>query len=102
MLGPALAHVFELPTKMGLSRDQYFVVQQIYRGWDKFGLLLVVQFVALLAAAYLTRREPRVMVPTVLAILFVSAAHVLFWVYTYPANVATANWTVQTDNWERL
>jgi hypothetical protein len=102
MLGPALAHVFELPTKMGLSREQYFVVQQIYRGWDQLALLLVVQFVSLLAAAYLTRREPRVMVPTILAILFILGAQALFWAYTYPANVATMNWTVQTENWEKL
>jgi hypothetical protein len=29
-------------------------------------------------------------------------AQALFWAYTYPANVATVNWTVQTENWERL
>jgi hypothetical protein len=32
-LAPALAHLLELPNKIGLSRDNYPVVQQIYRGW---------------------------------------------------------------------
>lgn len=102
MLGPALAHAFELPNKIGLPREQYFIVQQIYRGWDGFALVLAVQVISLLATAFLVRREPRVLVPTILAILFVLGAQALFWTYTYPANVATVNWTVQTDDWVRL
>src|SRR5262249_46460259 len=102
VLGPALAHVFEMPAKMGLSREQYFVVQQIYRGWDKIGLLLFVQIAALGATAWLSRGEKRVLVPTLLAILFVLGAQAVFWTHTYPANVATMNWTVQPDNWEGL
>jgi hypothetical protein len=27
------AHLFELPNKIGLSREDYLRVQQIYRGW---------------------------------------------------------------------
>ncbi len=103
MLGPALAHAFELPTKMNLARDEYFVIQQVYRGWSNFSLLLVVvQLISLVTTAYLVRRDRRVLVPTVLAILFVLGAQVLFWTYTHPANVATANWTVETDDWMRL
>jgi hypothetical protein len=102
LLGPALAHAFELPAKIRLPRDEYFVVQQIYRGWAGFAVVLVVQVIALLMAAIMARRERRVVVPTVLAILLVLAAQVLFWVYTYPANKATVNWTVQPDDWLRL
>ena len=32
-LVPAGAHLFELPNKIGLSQQDYFVVQGIYRGW---------------------------------------------------------------------
>jgi hypothetical protein len=32
-LGAALAHALELPNKIVLSRDDYFVVQKAYRGW---------------------------------------------------------------------
>jgi hypothetical protein len=102
LLGPALAHAFELPNKINLPRDQYFVVQQIYRGWSGFGLVLVVQIAALLAAAYLSRRESAVVVPTLLAILCVAAAQALFWLYTQPANAATMNWTTEPDDWEKL
>jgi hypothetical protein len=103
MLGPALSHAFELPVKMNLPRDEYVIVQQVSRGWSNFSLLLVVvQLISLVTTAYLERRERRVLVPTVLAILFVLGAQVLFWTYTHPANVATANWTMPTDDWARL
>src|SRR5262245_8209770 len=102
MLGPALAHAFEFVHKIDLPRDQYFVVQQIYRGWDKFAAVLALQVIALLSAALLARRHRRLLAPIMLAILFVAAAQVLFWTYTFPANRATSNWTVQPDNWEML
>jgi hypothetical protein len=102
MLGPALAHLFELPNKIILPRDEYFIVQRIYRGWNSLAVLLAMQLISLLTAAFLARRQPRVLIPTLFAILFVAAAQALFWSYTYPANVATANWTVQPDNWDML
>ncbi|HYI89366.1 MAG TPA: DUF1772 domain-containing protein, partial [Beijerinckiaceae bacterium] len=39
-LVPAGAHLFELPNKVGLSQEHYFIVQGIYRGWALFGLVL--------------------------------------------------------------
>jgi uncharacterized membrane protein len=102
MLGPALAHAFELPNKIDLARDQYFIVQQIYRGWDRFALVLLLQVIALVAAAWLTRRQRQVARPIAGALLCVIAAQILFWTYTFPANAATRNWTVQTADWETL
>jgi hypothetical protein len=103
MLGPAVAHAFELPTRLNLPREEYFVVQQVYRGWSTFSIMLVaVQFISLLTTAFLVRHDRRVLIPTVLAILFVLVAQILFWTYTHPANVATANWTLQIDDWMRF
>jgi hypothetical protein len=102
MLGPALAHGFELPNKITLSREEYFIVQQIYGGWDKFALVLLVQVLALAAALWMARRQRAVVRPLVVTFACVVAAQVLFWSYTFPANAATANWTVQTRDWERL
>lgn len=39
-LAPALAHLFELPNKLGLSRDEYLAVQQIYSGWALLGFVV--------------------------------------------------------------
>jgi hypothetical protein len=102
VLGPALAHLLELPNKIDLPRDEYFIVQKAYRGWNQIAWVLGIQVVALLAAAILARAERRVMVLTLLALACVLAAQGLFWTFTYPANVATANWTVMPDNWDGL
>ena len=40
-LGPAMAHLLEAPVKLFLPRDQYFQVQQIYRGWAFAGIFVV-------------------------------------------------------------
>ena len=42
------------------------------------------------------------MVFTLLALACVLAAQGVFWTFTYPANVGTANWTVSPDNWAEL
>ena len=101
-LGGALAHLFELPNKIGLPQDEYFIVQQAYRGWSLLGWLLLVQLASIVAVAVLSRRERRIFRPVVAAALFLLAAQTVFWVFTFPTNVATENWTVAPDNWERL
>jgi hypothetical protein len=102
VLGPALAHVLELPNKIGLPREEYFIVQKAYRGWNQIAWVLGVQVITLAGAAVLARAERRVMMLTVLALACVLAAQGVFWAFTYPANVATNNWTVVPDNWDRL
>jgi hypothetical protein len=102
VLGAALAHLFELPNKIGLLRDEYFIVQKVYRGWSQFAWLLLVQVAALAATAYLARTEQRVLALVLLALVAVIAAQVVFWLFTYPANVATVNWTLPPANWEKL
>ncbi|MFO1082181.1 MAG: DUF1772 domain-containing protein [Reyranellaceae bacterium] len=102
LLGAALAHAFELPNKIGLDRDAYFLVQQIYRGWDGFAAILAVQVAALATAAGLARRDASILRPLLLTLLCVGSAQALFWTFTFPANVATANWTVAPADWQRL
>jgi hypothetical protein len=40
VLGLALAHLLELPNKIALPRDDYLIVQQIYRGWALLGFVV--------------------------------------------------------------
>ena len=101
-LVPGGAHLFELPNKIGLDQEAYFTVQAIYRGWALFGFVL---FAALLADLALTvvlafRRRPYVL--PLLAFLLVAATLAIFFVWTYPANRATSNWTLPTPNWTTL
>jgi hypothetical protein len=101
-LAGALAHAFELPNKIDLPRDEYFIVQNIYRGWWQFAYVLAAQLLAIIALIILARQQPGVVWPAVVALACLVAAQVLFWTYTYPANAATANWTTIPENWATL
>ena len=87
------------PNKIGLPREEYFIVQKAYRGWN------LPRLAPGGAGPGAARRrdlggaagEWRVMVFTLLALTCVLAAQGgVFWTFTYPANVATANWTILT------
>jgi hypothetical protein len=97
-LGGALAHAFELPNKIGVSREAYFVMQRAYDGWWILAFVLLVQFLSIAAVIYLARRRHAVFSYAVTALLGVTGAQAVFWIYTQPANVATRNWTVQPKN----
>jgi hypothetical protein len=101
-LGPALAHLLELPNKIGLSRDEYLVVQQIYRGWALLGFVVIPALLSTLALAVLVRRRPGEFGPALTAFLALLGSQVVFWTFTFPANQQTANWTILPDNWAAL
>ena len=42
-LVPAGAHLAELMNKMRLGATEYQTVQQIYRGWELFGIVVLVR-----------------------------------------------------------
>jgi hypothetical protein len=101
-LGPALAHLLELPSKIGLAKVAYFTVQQIYAGWNLLGALLMVQAVSIIAVILLAYDDRRQRTLALAALLCLAGAQAMFWTFTFPANVATENWTQQPDNWETL
>ena len=96
------AHLFELPHKIGLSGGDYLTVQQIYRGWQFAGLVVVGEIVSIAALAFAVRHNRRVLMPTVIALLCVIGTQILFWTFNFPANRATDNWAMLPANWEVL
>ena len=101
-LGPALAHLLELANKIGLPKDAYFIVQQIYAGWSLLGVVLVVQLVSIVAVIVLAYDDRRLRNFAIVALLCLAGAQALFWTFTFPANVATENWTRKPDDWVAL
>lgn len=101
-LGGALAHLLELPNKIDLPRDQYFVVQSIYRGWNQLAYLLAIELVSMIALLVISRHEQKVFLPAAIALVSLIASQAVFWIYTYPANAATNSWTSIPENWEAL
>jgi hypothetical protein len=101
-LGPALAHLLELPNKIGLSRDEYLTVQQIYRGWALLGIVVFGALLSSLALAIAARRRRSEFVPAFVAFLCIAGTQAVFWTFTYPANEQTANWTLLPAHWRAL
>jgi hypothetical protein len=102
LLVPEGAHFFELPAKIGMDRETYFSVQQVYSGWAFFGIVMLAALAANVALAVLLRRDSAAMVFAVVAALAIVANIAIFFVWTYPANQATANWTRPTEDWQML
>jgi hypothetical protein len=101
-LAPAAAHLLELPNKIGLSRDEYLVVQQIYRGWALLGFVVAGALVSTLAHTLLVRKQGVEFGAALTAFLCIVGTQIVFWSFTYPANQLTANWTLLPDNWAAL
>jgi hypothetical protein len=101
-LGPALAHLFELPNKIGLSAEDYLRVQQNYRGWALLGFVVIPEIISTGILAFVLRRSAGEFGFALVAFLCALGAQIDFWAFTYPANVATGQWHVLPLNWESL
>jgi hypothetical protein len=102
VLGAGLAHLFALPNKIHLPREEYLTVQQIYRGWALLGIVLIVALISTLVLTVKVRRRPRTFALTLTALLCIAVALVVFFTFTYPANRQTENWTMLPDDWQKL
>lgn len=101
-LAPGGAHLFALPNKIALPVEAYFVAQGIYRGWAMLGAVLIAAVIAnfLLALAQYRRAERYLYALGAGLCLLLTLA--IFFTWTFPANQATANWTVVPQDWEAL
>ena len=101
-LAPALAHLLELPNKIGLGAEDYRTVQQNYRGWALLGIVIYGALLSSLALAIIVRRRRAEFVPAVIAFLCLAGTQAIFWIFTFPATQQTLNWTVLPGNWMAL
>lgn len=93
------AHLLEMPAKMTLSREQYFTVQQIYRGWAWLGVVIFLALASTSALTVLARPDQAIVWAAAASTACIVLALVVFFSYTFPANQGTGNWTVIADNW---
>jgi hypothetical protein len=102
-LVPGGAHLFTLLNKINLGAEQYFIVQNVYRGWSMFGIVLAGALLAdLVLAMMLRRRRGAPFVFALLGFCGVALTLLVFFAWTYPANQATGNWATIPDHWEQL
>jgi hypothetical protein len=97
---PAAAHVLELPNKLPLQREEYLTVQQVYRGWNRIGFIVLPAIAVTMWLAIIS--EGPAEAPAVVAFVAILFTQVVFWGYTFPINRLTHDWTEAPDNWEQL
>ncbi|MGE0233089.1 MAG: hypothetical protein AB7S46_15020, partial [Flavobacteriaceae bacterium] len=87
---------------IGLAREEYFIVQKAYRGWNLLAFLLLVELASMVALAVLSRHASLVRRFAIGAIASLLGAQGVFWLWTFPANMATRNWTFIPPDWAAL
>lgn len=101
-LVPAGAHLLALPNKIGLSQQDYFVIQGIYRGWALLGLVLFGALAADAVFAIQLRHDRAAFIMAAIGVALILATLIIFFIWTYPANRATENWVIAPRNWQLL
>jgi hypothetical protein len=101
-LVPGGAHLLELSNKLHLDKSAYITVQQIYRGWALLGIILIAAVLMNLVLAFLSRGQTAPMVWAIGSALLLGATLVAFFLWIYPVNQATSNWSVAADDWETM
>jgi hypothetical protein len=99
---PYGAHLFALPNKIGMTREQYFIAQSVYNGWAMLGLILIPAMLLNVALAYLLRGEGAAFLLAVGGCICMAATLAIFLIWTQPTNAATRNWTSAPANWTEL
>ncbi|MDF2117717.1 DUF1772 domain-containing protein [Roseiarcaceae bacterium H3SJ34-1] len=103
ILVPSGAHLLEVTHKISMDRDTYFAVQRIYAGWALSGIAILAAVVIDLALFFRLRgQEPSAAFSALLSAGLIIVGLVVFFIWVYPANVVTANWTTQPADWEPL
>jgi hypothetical protein len=99
---PYGAHLFSMPNKIGMTPDAYLTAQRAYDGWALLSFIFIPALIALVALAVVMRgqRTPFRFAVAAAATFLVTLA--VFFAFTYPANVATDNWTQMPANWSSL
>jgi hypothetical protein len=92
-LVPTGAHLAEL-NKLGLSVANYMTVQNLYGGWAMFGIIVFGALVSTALHTYLVRANQPAFAWSAMAFCCVVGTQIVFWLFTYPMNVLTDNWTV--------
>jgi hypothetical protein len=95
------AHLLEAYNKMRLSKNEYLVVQQIYRGWALLGIFVFIALISTLLLSIQTRHQPNFIL-NLISCVCILATLIIFFIFIYPVNQQTKNWAFLPDNWLQL
>jgi hypothetical protein len=98
VLATGMAHLLEMPRKMQLTQQSYGAVQYIYTGWALLGIIQSGAVVATFLLYLRSHRSAAILAALICLILTL----VVFFIWTYPVNRSTQNWSVLPVTWEAL
>lgn len=101
-LAPFIAHLAALPNKIDLGETDYFISQNIYNGWALFGIVTIGSPLCTLALTIAVRAQRTPLLLSGFSLLCQLATLAIFFAFTFPANVATSNWTTVPADWQQL
>lgn len=105
-MGPALAHLLEMPAKLQYDGALWVRLQQsLYASFGTVGAFFEVAAILLaVVLVALVRARPRALRWTVLGAVCLLAAHVSFWVWIAPVNATVSGLTPDAlpPGWEQL
>ena len=101
-LCPYVAHLMSFPNKMHMSREEYFIAQQVFSGWSYSSILIILSFLSTIALSILAMDHDRVLRFSLGAAFCMGMSLMVFFVFTFPANQITENWTLQPQSWRDL
>jgi hypothetical protein len=97
-----MAHLLELRGKISLPKENYQVVQSIYNGWAWLGIFEVGAILLTLIWTITDRKNKNVFIFLLSALICFTISLIIFFIFTFPANRATVNWTQLPPHWELL
>lgn len=101
-LCPYVVNLMSLPNKMEMSREEYFIAQQVYSGWSYSSILIFLSFVSTIVLSIMAKNHDRVLRFSLGATFCIGMSLMVFLVFTFPANQITQNWTLQPHSWQDL
>lgn len=101
-LCPYVAHLMAFPNKMEMTKEEYFIAQQVYSGWSYSSILILLSFMSTIVLSILAKDDDRVLRFSLGGAFCIGMSLMVFFVFTFPANQITRNWTVQPQSWEDL
>ena len=99
---PYVAHLMALPNKINLSPQEYFEIQQIYMGWNYAAIVILISFISTCALSVLLRNHGDAFKLALASAFCIGISLVIFFMFTFPANQVTENWTSQPYDWQTL
>src|SRR5262249_15147699 len=89
VLAALIAHLLSLPGKINLSKEEYQVVQSIYRGWALIGIAEIGAILLTLFWTIINRKDKRTFPWLLSALICFTVSLTLFFLFTFPANQTT-------------